>query len=102
MRVIFDRYDELSLKSKTREIRAGGIQTQYKVEDDTYINDLKTKEFLSSTKTKHDLTIYLSNKLIEELSHANKKYAVVYDKKCETNISDFDNDLDPVQKRMTE
>ena len=42
-RVIFDRYHELSLKSKTRENRAGGIHTKYKVEDDTFISNLKTK-----------------------------------------------------------
>ena len=56
-RVIFNRYDELPLKSKTRENRAGGTQTQYKVEDDTFISNSKTKEFLSSAKTKEELTI---------------------------------------------
>ena len=35
-KVLFDRYDELSLKSKTRQNRAGVTQTQYKVEDDIY------------------------------------------------------------------
>ena len=35
-RAFFDRYDELSLKSKTRQNRAGVTQTQYKVEDDIY------------------------------------------------------------------
>ena len=51
-RVIFDRYDELSLKSKTRKNRAGGTQTQYKVEDNTFISNLKTKESLPSQKQK--------------------------------------------------
>ena len=88
-RVTFDRYDELSLKSKTREIRAGGTQTQYKVEVNTFISNLKTKKFLSSTKTKEELTIYLSEKLL----HQNKQFVVVYGNKCETNISNFDNNL---------
>ena len=92
-RVIFDRYDELSLKSKTRENRAGGTQTQYKVEDDTFISNLKTKEFLSSAKTKEELTIYLSEKLVREFLHQNKQSVVVYNNKCETNISNFDNNL---------
>ena len=92
-RVIFDRYDQLSLKSKTRENRVGGTQTQYKVEDDTFISNLKTKEFLSSAKTKEELTIYLSEKLIREFLHQNKQFVVVYDNKCETNISNFDNNL---------
>ena len=76
-RVIFDRYDELSLKSKKKENRAGGAQTQYKVEDDTFISNLKTKEFLSSAKTKEELTIYLSEKLIHEFLHQNKQFVVV-------------------------
>ena len=60
-RVLFDRYDELSLKSKTRENRAGGTQAQYKykMEDDTFINNLKTKEFLFIRKNKRR-THYLS------------------------------------------
>ena len=33
--VLFDRYDELSLKSKTREDRSSEIQIQYRIEDDT-------------------------------------------------------------------
>ena len=76
-RVIFDRYDELSLKSKKKENRAGGAQTQYKVEDDIFISNLKTKEFLSSAKTKEELTISLSEKLIHEFLHQNKQFVVV-------------------------
>ena len=92
-KVILDRYHELSLKSKTRANRAGGIQTQYKVEHDAFIGNLKTKEFLSSTKPKEELTIYLSKKLIREFPHENRNYVVVYENKCETYISNFENDL---------
>ena len=63
------------------------------MEDDTFISNLKTKEFLSSAKTKEELTIYLSEKLIREFLHQNKQFVVVYDNKCETNISNFDNNL---------
>ena len=83
----------MSLKPKTRENRAGGTQTQYEVEDNLFISNLKTKEFLSSAKTKEELTIYLSEKLIREFLHQNKQFVVVYDSKCETNISNFDNNL---------
>ena len=38
--VWFDKYDDLSLKSKTREGRNSGIQIQYKIEDDTNIENL--------------------------------------------------------------
>ena len=63
------------------------------MEDDTFISNLKTKEFLSSAKTKEELTINLSEKLIREFLHQNKQFVVVYDNKCETNISNFDNNL---------
>ena len=63
------------------------------MEDDTFISNLKTKEFLSSAKTKEELIIYLSEKFIREFLHQNKQFVVVYDNKCETNISSFDNNL---------
>ena len=63
------------------------------MQDDTFISNLKTKDFLSSTKTKEELTIYLSEKLIHEFLHQNKQFVVVYDNKCETNISNFDHNL---------
>ena len=63
------------------------------MEDDTFINNLKTKEFLFSAETKEELTIYLSEKLIGEFLYQNKQFVVVYDNKCETNISNFENNL---------
>ena len=48
---------------------------------------------MSSAKIKEELTIYLSEKLIREFLHQNKQFVVVYDNKCETNISNFDNNL---------
>ena len=63
------------------------------MEDDAFIGNLKTKEFLSSTKPKEELTIYLSKKLIREFPHENRNYVVVYENKCETYISNFENDL---------
>ena len=62
------------------------------MEDDTFISNLKTKE-LSSAKTKEELNIYFSEKLIREFLHQNKQVVVVYNNKCETNISNFDNNL---------
>ena len=63
------------------------------MEEDTFISNSKTKEFLSSAKTKEELTIYLSGKLIREFLHQNKQFVVVYDNKCGTNTSNFDNNL---------
>ena len=92
-RVIFDGYDELLVKSKTRENRAGGTKAQCKVKDDTFISNLKAKEFLSCAKSKEELTIYLTGKLIREFLRQNKQFVVVYNNKCETNIINFDNNL---------
>ena len=55
VRVLFDRYDELSLKSKTREGRTSGVQIQYKVEDETNIENITPEIFLSLVNTKRDL-----------------------------------------------
>ena len=55
VRVLFDRYDELSLKSKTREGSTSGVQIQYKVEDETNIENITPEIFLSLVNTKRDL-----------------------------------------------
>ena len=88
--VIFDRYISTSLKAKTRDFRNSGIQVRYKVEDDTVISNLSTGQFLSHIGTKHELTIYLSKKLISAFTHAKLKFTVVYDTVCESNILDID------------
>ena len=48
---------------------------------------------MSSATTKEEVTIYLSEKLIREFLHQDKQFVVVYDNKCETNISNFDKNL---------
>ena len=63
VRVLFDRYDGLSLKSKTTEDRTSGIQIQYTIEDDTIIKNITSEKFLSHLNTKRDLTKYLSCKI---------------------------------------
>ena len=78
MRVLCDRYDELSLKSKTREDRTSGIQIQYKIEDDTNIESITSERFLSHFNTKRNLTKYLSRKIAQVLSAAAKRHVVAY------------------------
>ena len=63
VRVIFDCYTEESLKYGTRTRRTGGETVRYKISDDTVIEHLTTKQFLSDTKTKQDLAKYLSMEL---------------------------------------
>ena len=62
VRVVFDSYVKKSLKTQTRISRTKGYSTVYWVMDETKIDDLETKSFLSSIETKNDLIKYLSNK----------------------------------------
>ena len=93
VRVLFDRYDELSLKYKTREDLTSGIQIQYKIEDDTNIENLTSEKFLSHGNTKRDLTKYLSWKISQVLSAAGKRYVPAYNSTAESNIVDFPGEL---------
>ena len=62
-RIIFDRYDQKSLKAITRANRTAGLSAvRYKISDSTKIGHLKTKEFLSAIETKIELT---ENRVIE-------------------------------------
>ena len=63
--VTFHRYTEESLKYRTRTRRTGGETVRYKISNDTVIEHLTTKPFLSDTNTKQDLTKYLSMKLYD-------------------------------------
>ena len=58
VRLIFECYTEESLKSGTRTGRTGDETVRYKITDDTVIEHLTTKQFLSDIKTKQDLTKY--------------------------------------------
>ena len=88
VRVIFDRYTEESLKSSTRTGRTGGETVRYKISDDTVIEHLTTKQFLSDIKTRQDLTKYLSMKLYDVFQ--NVAFAVSYEFTYISNISDID------------
>ena len=62
LRIVFDRYEEKSLKANTRAKRTRGVSVQYKISDTTQIGHLMTKPFLSAIKTKNELTEYLSSR----------------------------------------
>ena len=61
--------------------------------DDTVIAKLETHEFLPHIKTKHELTIYLSEKLMAAFEEAGQKYAIVYDTNIVINIINFNQSL---------
>ena len=89
--IVFDHYQEKSLKGGTRATRTKGYSAvHYKVSDATKIDHLKTKDFLSSIEAKKELTQYLSLKLSQ---HFVKDYVVVFDKTVLTNIVDLDDNL---------
>ena len=83
----------VSLKSKTREDCTSGMQIQYKIEDDTSIENIASENFLSHFNAKRDLTKYLSSKIAQVLSAAGKRYVVVYTITVESNIVDFPGEL---------
>ena len=57
IRVIFDRYLDISLKAKTRNDRTNDTQVQFKVDDSMINKHLKTFEFLSHITAKQDMTV---------------------------------------------
>ena len=74
---MFDRYIAKSLKNRTRKKRTGGKELQYKFEDNTSLEKVQLKDFLSHIETKRELTVYLSNYIATVLEAANKQYCVV-------------------------
>ena len=89
----FDRYIEGSLKERTRHKRIGGKTIQYKVTDNTRIDNIPLKKFLSHNETKQELTVYLARLLVNYFAENNTNYVVVYDTVCETNIDGFEEAL---------
>ena len=65
-----------------------GETVRYKISDDTVIEHLTTKQFLSDIKTVQDLIKYLSMKLYDVFQ--NVAFAVSYEFTCSSNISDID------------
>lgn len=78
LHLVFDRYDvPLSLKTATRVRRQGeGQPVSYQVSDTTHIAKVPMKRQLSHTRTKMEITKYLSAKLIH-ISQQRTKSLVV-------------------------
>lgn len=86
--IVFDVYIETSLKTQMREKRNKGEDVYYHITDKTLIKNITLKEFLSSSKTKSELTAYLGRKILQHhivseptikietiiVSHNNKTY----------------------------
>ena len=79
VQVIFDRYVEGSLKEKTRKKRAtsvAGATAGHVVHDGMSIDTISLKQLLSSTK--HSLTCYLGQGLLERFDGRDLTLVVVY------------------------
>ena len=82
-RVIFDRYQDQSLKSKTRQKRATS-SAEFKVHPQMKLT-MSLKELLSSSKTKSNITAMFAEALLQEFSNTNNfKLVVVYGTKIKS------------------
>ena len=86
---MFDRYIEDSLQAQTRSKRTGNLPVHYRVLEETQIGHLDTKQFLSSIKTKNELTVYLGQKLASVMTSKPVDYVAVYKQTCLTNLQDL-------------
>ena len=78
MHLVFDRYDlPTSLKEATRE-RCQGRKpaTAYLVTDNIQIGKVSAKQFLSSTATKDQLTVYLAKNVLNHFEGKPKVFIV--------------------------
>lgn len=91
-RVIFDRYQEESLKAQTRAKRsAGSDPVKFKIHDATNIKLVQLKTLLSHVETKAQLTEYLGKALLNVYSKRDKSLVVVYGNSTFANKPDLFN-----------
>ena len=87
IRLVFDRYIDGSLKSRTRHKRTGGDEVRYHISDETNIENIPLKKLLSHISTKQDLTEYLAKRNIAFLKDRNSNFTVTYDTTTERYIN---------------
>ena len=90
IRVVFDRYNEKSLKVQSHIDRADGTEIHYPVTSETQIGHHTTKYLLSSIETKDEFTVFLSQELADVLVLKYINYIVVYRNTCISNIENLD------------
>ena len=88
--LVFDRYDaRLSLKQLTRNLRHGSDAQGYDVTDCTQIK-VPLKKFLSSSKTKDKLTVYLAKKALVHFTSSSKCLVVSTKEGAQSQSVDVD------------
>jgi len=90
LHLVFDRYDlPTSLKEATRERRQGRKPaTAYLVTDNTQTGKVSAKQFLSSTATKDELTVYLAKKALHHFEGKPKVFIVTSRQEILSNSMD--------------
>ena len=73
VRLVFDRYIKTSLKEQMRTKRTKGKSTYYHVKDNTLIQYISLKDFLSDIRTKGELTEYLADKVVCHSKSSNNR-----------------------------
>ena len=63
------------------------------VTDNTRMDNIPLKKFLSRNETKQELTVYLARLLVNYFEENNTNCVVVYDTVCEANIDGFEEAL---------
>ena len=73
VRLVFDRYIKTLLKEQMRTKRTKGKSTYYHVKDNTLIQNISLKDFLSDIRTKGELTKYLADKVVRHSKRSNNR-----------------------------
>lgn len=85
VRLVFDRYINTSLKEKLRTKMTKGQSTYYHVKDNTLIQNISLKDFLSDISTKEELTEYLADKVVCHSKKLKQQTEQNYGDLCNTN-----------------
>ena len=94
IQLVFDPYLNCSLKEQCREKRTSGRLIKYIIRDSTPLEGITLKDFLSHIEIKSDLTTYLAEYCVKELKKADKRFVIVYQTFCLTNIENYLPDLE--------
>ena len=92
IRLVFDRYIEQSLKSRTRKKRTSGNEVKYKVSDDCDISGKSLKQLLGHIETKQALTEYLARYTKNEMG-SSVRLIVTYSKTTEANTENLSEEI---------
>jgi len=88
--LIFDSYDlPFSLKAAIKvRCQGGQAPVYYHITDTTHIAKVPMKRLLSHTKTKMELTIYLSQKIKEYADRSGRQLGVAWGSECQATHKD--------------